>query len=131
MGVDGDSLHKDPCPAAAVTPALPQTDDLQVRDRGPHERHPLRIGLSAGADGGPIDPEDWAGRLPQANGIAPRVRIGSTWVNLLWLIPLTVALLIIGIAVAKASSCCSTCRSTGPRTTGGSPTTGCSCSPTS
>lgn len=102
MGVEGDSLHGDGSAApTAETPILPRTDDLLVRDRGPHERHPLRIGLSAGAAGGPIDPEDWAGHLPQTNGIAPRVRIGRRWINLLWLIPLSVALLIVAIAVAK------------------------------
>lgn len=75
--------------------------ELLAADRGPHERHPLRIGLNAAAGSGPIDPEEWAGRLPQANGIAPRVRLGSRWMSLLWLIPLSVALLIVLIAVAK------------------------------
>jgi DMSO/TMAO reductase YedYZ molybdopterin-dependent catalytic subunit/thiosulfate reductase cytochrome b subunit len=90
-----------PSSGSAVTGAPAATDDLVVGDRGPHERHPLRIGLSAAADGGPIDPEDWAGHLPQTNGVPPRVRLGSRWINLLWLIPLTVGLLIVLIAVAK------------------------------
>lgn len=40
----------------------------------------------AGAD--TIDPVTWSGSLPQARGVAPRVRIGrSRWFNLLWLLP--------------------------------------------
>jgi methionine sulfoxide reductase catalytic subunit len=46
--------------------------------------------------------EDWAGGVPAQYGVAPRVRIGKDkWFNLLWLIPIGVVLLIIGIAVAK------------------------------
>ncbi len=44
----------------------------------------------------------WAGGVPAQYGVAPRVRIGtSKWFNLLWLIPIGLLLLIIGIAVAK------------------------------
>jgi sulfoxide reductase catalytic subunit YedY len=36
-----------------------------------------------------VDPETWAGSLPAAHGIAPRVRVGrSRWFNLLWLMPI-------------------------------------------
>jgi methionine sulfoxide reductase catalytic subunit len=46
--------------------------------------------------------EDWAGRLPAQYGVAPRVRIGrDKWFNLLWLIPIGLLLLVVGIAVAK------------------------------
>ena len=46
--------------------------------------------------------EDWAGGVPAQYGVAPRVRIGnSKWFNLLWLIPIGVLVLIVGIAVAK------------------------------
>ncbi|MEV8144958.1 molybdopterin-dependent oxidoreductase [Specibacter sp. NPDC078709] len=46
--------------------------------------------------------EDWAGGVPAQYGVAPRVRIGdSKWFNLLWLIPIGLLLLIVGIAVAK------------------------------
>jgi len=46
--------------------------------------------------------ENWAGRVPAQYGVAPRVRIGnSKWFNLLWLIPIGLLLLIVGIAVAK------------------------------
>ena len=46
--------------------------------------------------------EDWAGHLPAQYGVAPRMRIGrGKWFNLLWLIPIGLLLLIIGIAVAQ------------------------------
>ncbi|WP_345475963.1 molybdopterin-dependent oxidoreductase [Microbacterium pseudoresistens] len=45
---------------------------------------------------------DWAGGLPAQYGVAPRIRIGrSKWFNLLWLIPIGMALMVIGIAVAR------------------------------
>jgi methionine sulfoxide reductase catalytic subunit len=46
--------------------------------------------------------ENWAGGVPAQYGVAPRVRIGnSKWFNLLWLIPIGLFLLVVGIAVAK------------------------------
>ncbi|AIX99933.1 molybdopterin-binding oxidoreductase [Arthrobacter sp. PAMC 25486] len=46
--------------------------------------------------------EDWAGGVPAQYGVSPRVRIGQgKWFNLLWLIPIGLLLLIVGIAVAK------------------------------
>ena len=49
-----------------------------------------------------IDPATWAGSVPQANGIAPRVRVGGgRWFNLLWLLPIGFLLLIVAVAVAK------------------------------
>ncbi len=49
-----------------------------------------------------IDPEHWAGSLPAARGIAPRVRVGrGKWFNLLWLLPIGWVLLIAAVAVAK------------------------------
>ncbi|MEO7122599.1 MAG: hypothetical protein ABI400_05690 [Lacisediminihabitans sp.] len=45
---------------------------------------------------------DWAGGVEPQYGVAPRIRIGrNKWFNLLWLVPIGVVLLIIGIAVAK------------------------------
>jgi sulfoxide reductase catalytic subunit YedY len=45
---------------------------------------------------------DWAGGVKAQYGVAPRIRIGQNkWFNLLWLVPIGVLLLIIGIAVAK------------------------------
>lgn len=49
-----------------------------------------------------VDPETWAGAIPAASGIAPRIRIGANrWLNLLWLIPIGFVALIAAIAVAK------------------------------
>ncbi|TFB58076.1 oxidoreductase [Cryobacterium sp. Hz7] len=46
--------------------------------------------------------DHWAGRVPAQYGVAPRVRIGTDkWFNLLWLIPIGLVLLIVGIALAK------------------------------
>jgi len=46
--------------------------------------------------------DDWAGGVEPQFGIAPRIRVGKAkWFNLLWLIPIGLALLLIGIAVAK------------------------------
>ncbi len=56
--------------------------------------------LSRGED--VIDPAAWAGSVPRANGIAPRVRVGRTrWFNLLWLLPIGFAGLLVAVAVAK------------------------------
>lgn len=48
-----------------------------------------------------IDPATFAGTIPQERGIAPRVRVGSKWFNLLWLLPIGFVLLIAAVAVAK------------------------------
>jgi len=49
-----------------------------------------------------VDPSTWAGAVPQAQGIAPRVRVGQNrWFNLLWLLPIGFVLLIVAIAAAK------------------------------
>jgi DMSO/TMAO reductase YedYZ molybdopterin-dependent catalytic subunit/thiosulfate reductase cytochrome b subunit len=49
-----------------------------------------------------VDPTTWAGSVPQAQGIAPRVRIGrSRWFNLLWLLPIGFVVLIVAVAAAK------------------------------
>ena len=46
--------------------------------------------------------DDWAGGVPAQYGVAPRVRVGgSKWFNLLWLVPIGLALLVVGVAVAK------------------------------
>jgi len=59
-----------------------------------------RAKLTTGED--VIDPRDWAGALPQASGIAPRVRIGrARWFNLLWLLPIGYAVLICAVALAQ------------------------------
>jgi sulfoxide reductase catalytic subunit YedY len=49
-----------------------------------------------------VDVATWAGSVPVAHGIAPRVRIGrDRWFNLLWLLPIGFVLMIVAVAVAK------------------------------
>src|SRR6478735_1468125 len=49
-----------------------------------------------------VDPQTWAGSIPQVQGIAPRVRIGrSRWFNLLWLLPIGFVGLIVAVAAAQ------------------------------
>jgi methionine sulfoxide reductase catalytic subunit len=60
----------------------------------------FRSQLTVGAD--VVDPETWAGSVPQAQGIAPRVRLGrNRWFNLLWLVPIGFAVLISAVAAAQ------------------------------
>jgi len=50
-----------------------------------------------------VDPKTWSGSLPNQWGTAPMVRVGrSRWFNLLWLVPLGLAFLVVGVAAAKA-----------------------------
>ncbi len=59
-----------------------------------------RSELTTGED--VVDAETWAGSVPVAGGIAPRVRIGgSRWFNLLWLLPIGFVALIATVAAAK------------------------------
>jgi hypothetical protein len=49
-----------------------------------------------------IHPDAWAGAMPAASGIAPRLRIGANrWFNVLWLAPIGFLLLLCAIAAAK------------------------------
>ena len=57
---------------------------------------PLAMSLSAADDRVRLDES-----LPPV-GVAPRIRIGQRWVNLLWALPLIFVLLVIGVAVAQA-----------------------------
>jgi len=60
----------------------------------------FRSQLTIGED--VVDPSTWAGSVPVAQGIAPRVRVGhGRWFNLLWLLPIGFLLLIALVAVAK------------------------------
>jgi len=60
----------------------------------------FRSQLTVGED--VVDPGTWAGAVPPAQGITPRVRVGrNRWFNLLWLLPIGFALLIVAIAAAK------------------------------
>ena len=50
-----------------------------------------------------MDPKTWSGSLPNQWGTAPMVRVGrSRWFNLLWLVPLGLAFLVVGVAAAQA-----------------------------
>lgn len=87
MGFDADPTSGD-LPAPAPSSVSPDV----VRS--------YRSQLTAGEDA--VDPATWAGSVPHATGIAPRVRVGrSRWFNLLWLLPIGFLLLIVAIAVAK------------------------------
>ena len=64
------------------------------------EAEPYRSQLTIGED--EIDPRTWAGAIPAARGIAPRVRIGrERWFNLMWLVPIGLAALVIAVAAGK------------------------------
>ncbi|MGI8881286.1 MAG: hypothetical protein ACR2KJ_12440 [Jatrophihabitans sp.] len=59
-----------------------------------------RSQLSRGED--EVGTATWAGSVPVAHGVAPRVRVGrSRWFNLLWLLPIGFVALIVAVAVAK------------------------------
>jgi thiosulfate reductase cytochrome b subunit len=59
-----------------------------------------RSQLTTGED--VVDPATWAGSVPVAHGIAPRVRVGrSRWFNLLWLLPIGLLGLVVAVAAAK------------------------------
>jgi len=60
----------------------------------------LREQLTTGED--VVDPKTWAGSIPAAFGIAPRIRIGADrWFNLVWLLPIAWLLLLFGVAAAQ------------------------------
>jgi methionine sulfoxide reductase catalytic subunit len=69
-------------------------------DLSPTDVTSFRSRLTRGED--VVDPATWAGSVPAAYGIAPRVRVGrSRWFNLLWLLPIGFVLLISAVALAK------------------------------
>ena len=60
----------------------------------------FRAELTVGED--TVDPLTWAGSVPVAHGIAPRVRVGrARWFNLLWLLPIGFVALLAAVATAK------------------------------
>ncbi len=88
-----DGLHR-ARPAPADLPA-PSPSSVS-----PEAVHSFRTQLTTGGD--VVDPLTWAGSVPQAHGIAPRVRVGRTnWFNLLWLLPIGFVVLIVAVAAAK------------------------------
>ena len=77
-----------------------QTRGHAVRPASPEAVTSFRDRLTRGAD--VVDPETWAGAIPAAYGVAPRVRIGANrWLNLLWLLPLGWVLLVAAVAAAQ------------------------------
>lgn len=59
-----------------------------------------RARLTKGGD--VVDPETFAGSIPAASGMAPRLRLGaSRWLNLLWLLPIGWIVILAGIAAAQ------------------------------
>lgn len=84
--------------ADASTPANPPAGEPS--NRSPEAVRSYRSQLTAGGD--VVDRATWAGSVPQARGIAPRVRVGaSRWFNLLWLLPIGFVVLIAAVAAAK------------------------------
>ncbi|MDQ0834591.1 sulfoxide reductase catalytic subunit YedY [Streptomyces achromogenes] len=59
----------------------------------------FRANLTRGDD--VVDVATWAGSVPAASGVAPRVRLGSRWFNLLWLLPIGFVGLLGCVAAAK------------------------------
>ncbi|MFZ1175263.1 MAG: hypothetical protein WAO15_03115, partial [Mycobacterium sp.] len=96
-GGDGEVL---PPPGGEATDApadQPATSEARIT---PEAVASFRSQLTVGED--VVDPSTWAGSVPVAHGIAPRVRIGhSRWFNLLWLLPIGFVILIIAVAVGK------------------------------
>ena len=81
-------------------PRNPPTPAPPPSNTSPEGVQSYRSQLTAGED--VVDPATWAGSVPEAHGIAPRVRIGrSRWFNLLWLIPIGLVLLVAAVAAAK------------------------------
>jgi DMSO/TMAO reductase YedYZ molybdopterin-dependent catalytic subunit/thiosulfate reductase cytochrome b subunit len=77
-----------PSPASGKVPASPEA----VSE--------FRAQLTKGED--VVDPKAWAGAIPAAFGIAPRLRIGANrWFNLLWLLPIGWGVLLGALAAAQ------------------------------
>ncbi|HEX3474670.1 MAG TPA: molybdopterin-dependent oxidoreductase [Kofleriaceae bacterium] len=79
-------------------PAPPPT--AGKRPASPEAVTEFREKLTKGED--VVDPKAWAGAIPAAFGIAPRVRIGAKkWFNLLWLLPIGWGVLLGAVAAAQ------------------------------
>jgi len=94
----GGKGHGPPRPRPGPGPAdLPAPGASPV---APAAVRSFRSQLTIGED--VVDPSTWAGSVPEAHGIAPRVRIGrSRWFNMLWLPPIGFVILIAAVAAAK------------------------------
>jgi methionine sulfoxide reductase catalytic subunit len=60
----------------------------------PHD--PLEMRLTTADDR--IRLNDW---IPPQAGVMPCVRIGKRWINVLWIIPIVIAILVIGVAICR------------------------------
>jgi thiosulfate reductase cytochrome b subunit len=86
--------HQPETPASMAQPSSP---DL----RSPEVVSSLRERLTKGED--IVDPKSWAGSIPAAFGIAPRLRIGAKrWFNLVALIPIGWALLLAAVMITQS-----------------------------
>ena len=92
-------------PHRSLQNALGMDDSRQSPSRAesailPRSVQNFRAQLSVGDE--IVDPTTWAGSVPHATGVAPRIRIGrSQWFNLLWLLPIGFFLVIAAVASAK------------------------------
>src|SRR5215469_3398873 len=70
-----------------------------------HNPDPLEARLSTSAHPGAPDDRitaaEWARHIPPIMARVPEVRIGKRWFSILWLLPIIVVGLLIGIAVAQ------------------------------
>src|SRR5262245_47799330 len=69
-----------------------------------HGPDPLETRLDTGEHPGvdePIDVVEWSRFIPPIMARIPEVRIGKRWFSILWLLPITVVGLVVGIAVAQ------------------------------
>ncbi len=84
---------------------MPDADDEATRraaapSESPHAMQNYRAKLTRGED--VIHPEAWAGSLPAASGIAPRLRVGrDRWINVLWFLPIGFVVFLFAVAAAK------------------------------
>jgi methionine sulfoxide reductase catalytic subunit len=79
-----------------VTPSVPPDHSGRATEASAGYRARLTRGEER------IDPQSWAGSLPVATGIAPRLRVGrDRWFNLLWLLPISLVGLLGAVAGAQ------------------------------
>jgi methionine sulfoxide reductase catalytic subunit len=79
-----------------VTPSVPHDHSGRATEASAGYRARLTRGEER------IDPQSWAGSLPVATGIAPRLRVGrDRWFNLLWLLPISLVGLLGAVAGAQ------------------------------
>lgn len=57
--------------------------------------------LNQGSGHGRIVETSWAGGIEQKMATVPRVRVGQRWYNTIWLLPISGAILLVGIAVCQ------------------------------